>query len=120
MNFVADESCAAPVIRALREAGHDVLAIAEMAKGTPDERVLERALSERRVLITEDHDFGELVYARGRSSAGVILVRFHSRVRLAKPSAVVEAVAKLGQRLQGAFAVVEPGRVRLSRTPPLD
>jgi len=28
------------------------------------------------VLITEDRDFGELVYARGRLSAGVILVRF--------------------------------------------
>jgi predicted nuclease of predicted toxin-antitoxin system len=117
MNFVADESCAAPVIRALRETGHDVLAIAEIAKGIPDERVLERALMERRVLITEDHDFGELVYARGRSSAGVVLLRFHSRVRLAKPAAVVEAVAKLGQRLNGAFAVVEAGRVRVGRMP---
>jgi predicted nuclease of predicted toxin-antitoxin system len=26
------------------------------------------------VLITEDRDFGELVYARGRPSTGVILV----------------------------------------------
>jgi predicted nuclease of predicted toxin-antitoxin system len=96
MNFMADESCAAPVICALREAGHDVVAIAEVARGAPDEQVLERALSERRVIITEDHDFGELVYARGRSSPGVILVRFHSRARLAKPPTVVEAVAKLG------------------------
>ena len=79
MNFVADESCAGPVIRALREAGHDVVAIAEIAKGATDEQVLERAVSEKRVLITEDRDFGELVYARGRSSAGVILVRFPLR-----------------------------------------
>ena len=68
---MADESCAGPVIRALREAGHDVIAIAESAKGASDEAVIERALAERRVLITEDRDFGELVYARGRSSAGV-------------------------------------------------
>ena len=33
MNFVADESCAGPVIRALREAGHDVVAMAEIASG---------------------------------------------------------------------------------------
>jgi hypothetical protein len=117
MNFVADESCAAPVIRALREAGHDVLAIAETAKGAADEDVLERALEGKRVLLTEDHDFGELVYARGRSSAGIVLVRFHGRARLAKPAAVVEAVAKLGPRLHGGFAVVEPGPVRLGRTP---
>ncbi len=69
------------------------------------------------MLITEDQDFGELVYARGRSSAGVILVRFHSRARRAKPATVVDAVAKLGSRLQDAFAVVEPGRVRISSRP---
>jgi predicted nuclease of predicted toxin-antitoxin system len=108
MNFVADESCAGPVIQALRAAGHDVVAIAEVAKGTPDEQVLERALREKRVLITEDHDFGELVYARGRASAGVMLVRFHSRARRAKPASVVEAVAKLGLRLQDCFALSSP------------
>jgi hypothetical protein len=27
MNLLADESCAGPVLRALREAGHDVVAI---------------------------------------------------------------------------------------------
>jgi predicted nuclease of predicted toxin-antitoxin system len=114
MNFLADESCAGPVIQALREAGHDVVAIAEVAKSATDEQVLERALNERRVLITEDRDFGVLVYARGMSSAGVILVRFDSRARHAKPATVVEAVAKIGAQLRDAFTVVEPGRVRIS------
>jgi predicted nuclease of predicted toxin-antitoxin system len=65
MNFVADESCARPVVQALREAGHDVVAIAEIARGATDDQV-EHALNEKWVLITEDRDFGELVYARGR------------------------------------------------------
>jgi predicted nuclease of predicted toxin-antitoxin system len=117
MNFVADESCAGPVIRALREAGHDVVAIAEVAKGATDEAVLDRALNEKRVLITEDRDFGELVYARGRPSTGVILVRFQSLARRAKPATVIDAVAKLGARLQDAFTVIEPGRVRVSSRP---
>jgi len=46
MNLLADESSAVPVIRALREAGHDVVALAEVAKGATDEQVLERALNE--------------------------------------------------------------------------
>ena len=117
MNFLADESCAGPVVRALREAGHEVVAIAELASGATDEQVLERAVNEKRVLIPEDRDFGELVYARGRSSAGVILVRIPSRARRAKPAAVVEAVAKLGPRLRDAFTVIEAGRVRISSRP---
>lgn len=117
MNFLADESCAGPVIRALREAGHDVLAIAEVVKGATDEEVLNRALNDKRVLIAEDRDFGELVYARGHPSIGIILVRFHSRARRIKAATVVGAVTTLGARLQNAFTVIEPGRVRISSRP---
>jgi predicted nuclease of predicted toxin-antitoxin system len=91
--------------------------IAEVARGATDEQILERALNEKRVLITEDRDFGELVYARGQSSAGVILVRFDSRARHAKPATLVEAVAKVGPRVRAAFTVIEAGRVRASRRP---
>jgi predicted nuclease of predicted toxin-antitoxin system len=117
VGFVADESCAGPVIRAERDAGHDVTAIAESAQGSRDEKVIERAFGRGRVLITEDRDFGELVYARGRSSAGVLFVKFPARARRIKPVAVVEAVAKMGARLHNGFTVVEPGRVRLGRRP---
>ena len=74
MKLLADESCAGPVIRALRAEGHDLVAIAEVAKGASDKWVMERAFAEGRVLITEDRDFGELVYAAGRSTAGVVFV----------------------------------------------
>jgi predicted nuclease of predicted toxin-antitoxin system len=114
MNFLADESCAAPVIRGLREAGHDVLAIAEAAAGVSDEEVLERATRDQRVLITEDLDFGNLVFARGLPAAGVILVRFREPSRRAKPASVIEAVSQLGSRLRNAFVVIEPGRVRIN------
>jgi len=117
MNFLADESCAGPVVLALRAAGHDVLAIAEVGKGMADEDVIECALKEKRVRVTEDRDFGELLYARGRSAAGVIFVKFLSRARSMKPMAVVDAVARLGARLEAGFVVVEPGRVRIARRP---
>jgi predicted nuclease of predicted toxin-antitoxin system len=117
VDLLADESCAGPVIRALRAAGHDLVAIAEVAKGTSDESVMDRAFAEGRILITEDRDFGELVFAAGRSTAGVVFIKFHGRTRGAKPAAVCEAIAKLGERLRGGFAVVEPGRVRLAKRP---
>ena len=117
MDFVADESCAMQVVRSLRASGHNIVAIAEVARGVSDDEVLSLALSEQRIVITEDRDFGELVYARGRSSAGVVLVRFHSDARNMKAAAVLEAVNRLGIRLMNAFTVVEPGRVRMSKRP---
>jgi predicted nuclease of predicted toxin-antitoxin system len=115
VRFLADESCDAAVVAALRAAGHDVSAVAESDPGIDDEQVLMRAHSERRILIAEDKDFGVLAYADGRETAGVILIRFPGDVRSELGQTMVDAVAKLGDRLGGAFVVVEPGRVRLSR-----
>jgi Domain of unknown function (DUF5615) len=46
------------------------MAIAETSKWVSGEQVMERARNEGRVLITEDRDFGELVYARGEGGHG--------------------------------------------------
>lgn len=58
MRLVADESCDFQIVRWLRSAGHDVKSIAENLAGADDEQVVELARSERRLLITEDKDFG--------------------------------------------------------------
>ena len=62
MDLVADESVERQIIMALRDAGHDVLSIAESDPGLPDDRVLALAARERAVLLTLDTDFGELVH----------------------------------------------------------
>jgi predicted nuclease of predicted toxin-antitoxin system len=63
VRFLADESCDSAVVRALRSAGHDMTAVAEVNPGLEDRVVLALARSEARVLLTEDKDFGLLAYA---------------------------------------------------------
>jgi len=79
MRFLADESCDFSVVRALRAEGHDIVAIAEISPREEDDDVRERALKDDRLLITEDKDFGQLVYADMRSTGGVIFIRFPAR-----------------------------------------
>ncbi len=43
MKFLADENLDLSVVARLREAGHQVLAVAEMEPGIPDEAVLDLA-----------------------------------------------------------------------------
>ena len=117
MRFLADEGCDFAVVRALRRAGHDVVAVLERCPGAEDERVIELAVAEARILLTEDKGFGELVYARARTSGGVIFVRFPAGARAAPPGAAVGLVETHGERLKGAFVVLQPGRARIGRTP---
>lgn len=115
--FLADESCDFAVVRALRSAGYDVTAICESAPQTQDPDVIALAARERRVLLTEDKDFGQLVYAELRDSSGVILIRFPASEREALPGAMLETVKELGDRLAGIFVVLTPRRIRIGRDP---
>ena len=63
MRFLADESCDFAAVHALRMAGHDVVAVSEFARGAEDTTVVDAARSQRRILLTEDKDFGQLVFA---------------------------------------------------------
>jgi predicted nuclease of predicted toxin-antitoxin system len=76
VKLLADESCDFRLVRALREAAYDVTAIAELARSITDDDVIAMARRDQRVLITEDKDFGQLVYAGGQVATGVILLRF--------------------------------------------
>jgi len=117
MYFLADESCDFGVVIALRTAGHEVTAIAEISPREEDDNVMKCALQEERILITEDKDFGQLVYASKQATGGVLFLRFPAKARssLAKP--VVDVVRRRGERLKGKFTVIQPGRVRFSRIP---
>jgi predicted nuclease of predicted toxin-antitoxin system len=106
MRFLADESCDFTVVGALLTAGHDVLAVAEISPRADDTSIIELTIRENRVLITEDKDFGQLVYANKQASGGRRL-----------PQAIVNLVNQNGERLIGAFVVVQPGRTRVGRSP---
>ena len=78
---------------------------------------MDRAVKESSILITEDKDFGQLVYARFQKTGGVIFIRFPARARRSLPATVVELVRRRGESLIGNFTVVQPGRVRIGRKP---
>ena len=101
MRFLADESCDFAAVRALRSDGHDVVAVSEFQQRSVDAEVIELALAENRVLITEDKDFGWLVFAARKDSPGVILIRFPASARRSLGPAVLKFVREYGSPLTG-------------------
>lgn len=75
MKFLADECFDARLSDARREEGHDVFLVREVMSGARDATVLTWAYAEERILLTEDTDFGELVYRLKCPAHGVILLR---------------------------------------------
>jgi predicted nuclease of predicted toxin-antitoxin system len=113
VRFLADENVEQPLVSWLRESGHDVICVGDMAPGATDDEVLDLADRDRRVLLTNDKDFGEIAHRRGRPAAGVVLLRLKTQDGSKKASHLARALPLLGERLEGRFAVVNEESVRL-------
>jgi predicted nuclease of predicted toxin-antitoxin system len=66
VRWLADECVDGKLVAELRTAGENVLYVAEIASGITDGGVIDLARRDRRVLLTEDKDFGDLVFRQHR------------------------------------------------------
>lgn len=112
MRWLADECVSALLVVQLRAAGHDVTSVAEEASRTEDEAVLELAASESRLLITEDKDFGELVFRQARRAPGIVLLRIDPSLPERRWERLRMAIEQLGEHLFDHYTVVEMDRLR--------
>lgn len=94
--------------------GHDVLSAAEHAPRATDEELLALALVEGRILITEDKDFGELVFVRRLPHTCII--RFSAMPVAEKVAAMRQLIEGETEAMQqGNIIVVTRNRVRIRR-----
>jgi predicted nuclease of predicted toxin-antitoxin system len=114
MRFLADECCDFAAVRILRANGHDVLAVSEFQCRSVDSDLMDLAGAEDRILLTEDKDFGWLVFAKHLDSPGVILIRYPASARSALADAVLKLVTEYASELAGAFVVLRPGEARIT------
>ncbi len=113
MRFLLDESADLPLADLLTRLGHDVKSIAvNFAASISDKEVLSIALEENRILITNDHDFGDLVFRRSLPHAGVVLFRLGEEGLSVKAEWLRE-VLKLPEDQLRKFIVVNDRAIRV-------
>lgn len=98
----------------LTEAGHDVVSALQRDPRAADKELLALATNERRILITEDKDFGELVFVRGL--AHPCIIRFVDMSVAEKVAAMQELMERHADAMrESALIVVTRNRVRVRR-----
>jgi predicted nuclease of predicted toxin-antitoxin system len=111
-----DENIGHRGLSLLKSAGHDVMTVRDQGlEGASDEKLFEICSAEGRVLITLDHDLGQILRFPPEKSAGIVILEAGSRTtlqaiigRLRDFLAVVE-----DHSIAGRLWIVEPGRVRI-------
>jgi predicted nuclease of predicted toxin-antitoxin system len=77
--------------------------------------VLKKAQPEGRILLTEDKDFGQLVWAGAQEGSGVILLRYPHHARQDISTRVVDFVTQYEDRIAGLFVVIQPDKIRMRK-----
>ena len=115
MNLLADEGVDRQIVEQLRQDGHEVLYIAEVAPSIADEAILQRANEHHALLLTQDKDFGELVFRQGLIYAGVVLIRLAGLAPTTKAELVTTILRQHGSEMHDTFSVISPGTVRIRK-----
>jgi predicted nuclease of predicted toxin-antitoxin system len=110
--WLVDECVDAGVISCLRREGHDVVDIAAVAPSITDTAVSKLARDQNRLLLTEDKDYGELIFRLAMPVPRLVLIRIAPELRSRKPGRLCTAIEVYGNALFGRYTVIEPGRFR--------
>lgn len=116
MKWLADENVHALIVEALRQLGHQVGCIAELAPSRNDVDVLSLAVANNQILLTDDKDFGDLVFRRGLSHKGIVFMRLEGLSAMDKIARVLQIIQLHEAELANAFTVIEPDIVRIRPT----
>jgi predicted nuclease of predicted toxin-antitoxin system len=115
MRLVADECVDFGIIRELRNNNVEVFSICEDAGSIKDNDVLAIANEQNTILLTEDKDFGELVFRLKLPNHGVILVRMIKSSRTEKINKVVEVILKHFDQFKDAFSLITDEKVKIRK-----
>lgn len=117
MRLLADQNVARSVVDTLRSGGYDVEWVQESQPGRSDPALLQYAVSEERVILTFDKDFGTLAFNTGvPASCGIILVRLTPTAPGTLANRLVDILSERND-WAGSFAVIDDGTIRMRPLP---
>ncbi len=116
MRFYADECFDGRIVAALLASGAEVASAAELAAGAPDTDVLAAGHTASQVVLTEDKDFGALIFKEARASVGVVLVRV-DRISDEDAVGLAARILALPDHGRGAFTTLDLDGHRIRELP---
>jgi len=115
VSFLIDENVEFSLVTYLREKGYDVLSIAERYPSLDDASILMMAVKEKRIVVTSDKDFGNLVFREKLPSSGVILFRMDNQSSQRKVEVVNILLENYHNKLAGNFVTISDAKIKIRK-----
>ncbi|MFH0726344.1 MAG: DUF5615 family PIN-like protein [Pseudomonadota bacterium] len=113
--FFVDVGVGKGIEKYLREEGYDTKAVRDIDPRMEDAEIIHTAVSENRIVITMDKDFGELVYHSSMKHNGVLLLRLEDAIGSEKLQIVKHIMKNYSDRIQNSFCVFQNNKLRIRK-----
>ncbi|MDY6806863.1 MAG: DUF5615 family PIN-like protein [Cyanobacteriota bacterium] len=116
MKFIVDECTGTAVGTWLRELGYKVFSVYEEARGAMDEQLLEKAVAEDWIIITNDRDFANKIYRENLPHRGVIFLHLENQLAANKIETLARLLETYPDKLSDRFVVIAESQVKFTTT----
>ena len=114
MDFLLDVNASGAVARWLIDRGHTVAEVGQKDPRMSDDEIFSWAVRERRIIVTTDNDFEEMIWRQGKSHCGVL--RLENLPRSQRKALVHDVLDRHSKDLEsGAIVIALSRKFRVRR-----
>jgi predicted nuclease of predicted toxin-antitoxin system len=112
---LVDVGVGAKVEEHLLDNNYDLKTVRSIDQRMPDQEIIRLAALEKRIIVTMDKDFGELVYHSGMDHCGILLLRLEDATGLEKQQVIAQILSKYAENLKNHFCVYQSKKFRFRK-----
>jgi predicted nuclease of predicted toxin-antitoxin system len=114
MRFLLDMNASGALLSLLLDFGHNVACVQDVDRKMSDTDILAWAVREKRIIITTDSDFEQMIWVQDSLHCGVL--RLENLPRSERISLFQDVLASYGQDLEsGAVVIATKQKIRIRR-----
>lgn len=115
LRFLIDVGVGKGIEKYLQEDGYDVKIVRDIDPCMEDKEIIRIAVSENRMIITMDKDFGKLVYHSSMKHSGILLLRLEDAIGSKKLQIVKHIMKNYSDRIKNCFCVFQNDKFRIKK-----
>ncbi|MEA3360241.1 MAG: DUF5615 family PIN-like protein [Thermodesulfobacteriota bacterium] len=114
MDFLLDVNASGAIARWLNDRGHNVVEVGQTDPRMSDDKILSWAVRERRIIVTTDNDFEEMIWRQGKLHCG--LLRLENLPRSERMRLLNEVLDRHAKDLEaGAIVIALRAKFRIRK-----
>jgi len=113
IKFLAEVNVEKPLVDYLSKQGYDIKWVPDYNCEMPDEGLLQLANEEKRIFITNDKDFGDLIFLQKKLSVGTILFPVKGQKTEEKIKLMKKILMGYRDKLLNHYIVITKAKIRI-------